>query len=415
MITSMRRRHLVRVGGAALLLGAVIFALWGAGQSLASSDQPSRQIQGQRLAAQLRCPTCQGQSVADSNSEIAQGMRQQITTQLTAGRTPAQVRQWFVARYGDWVLLSPPGRGLGWLAWALPVAAVAGGGVALLRLARSQRRPPQGAVDPREVHTLATDLLQRWRDGQLVLDGSPGADRLEANLLAFDESADDESVDASARRSLVAEISAGWRAYQARAIEDPGRAAIPDSPPPARRPAARSWAAGVGAFVAVGTTLLLLSVHPRGVSGLPTGDLPGGTNSPGNATARITSLRKRAESRPGDSQAWLDLGAAYDAQNRLVDAYQAYARAHRVAPSNDRATVLTASALIRGGSYPEAVTMLSPLVQRRPDSAQALLELGLAQRGLDQTEGDRTLRRFVQLFPTATDAGRIRSLLAQDK
>lgn len=100
------------------------------------------------LAEQLRCPVCQGESVADSTSETAMAMRQQITEMVGAGRSDQEVRQYYVERYGRWVLLDPPvGGDTLWL-WVLPVAAAAGGlGLVLARRRRDGRAPELDAED----------------------------------------------------------------------------------------------------------------------------------------------------------------------------------------------------------------------------------------------------------------------------
>ena len=76
------------------------------------------------IAAQLRCVVCQNLSVADSPSEMASQMRAIIRERLAAGESPAEVQRYFVDRYGEWILLSPPRRGFNLLVWLLPLAAV---------------------------------------------------------------------------------------------------------------------------------------------------------------------------------------------------------------------------------------------------------------------------------------------------
>jgi cytochrome c-type biogenesis protein CcmH len=120
----------------------------------ASAQQPSRPVEDQQVhevAADLRCVVCQNLSVADSPSEMAAQMRAIVRERLAAGETPAQVRQYFVERYGDWILLSPPRRGFTLLVWVAPVLAVLGGlGLVTILLRRwtSRRRAAPPPVDP---------------------------------------------------------------------------------------------------------------------------------------------------------------------------------------------------------------------------------------------------------------------------
>jgi cytochrome c-type biogenesis protein CcmH len=113
----------------------------------AAAQQPSRPVDDQQvyeIASELRCVVCQNLSVADSPSEMANQMRAIVRERLAAGDSPAQVRQYFVERYGQWILLAPPRRGFNLLVWAAPVVAVVVGlGLVALLLRRwtGRRRP----------------------------------------------------------------------------------------------------------------------------------------------------------------------------------------------------------------------------------------------------------------------------------
>ena len=127
---------------AAVLLAILVLLLAAAP---APAQQPARPVNEQELyaiASELRCVVCQNLSVADSPSEMANQMRALVRERLAAGDSPAQVRQYFVERYGDWILLSPPRRGFTLLVWVAPlVAVVLGLGLVALLLRRWTRRP----------------------------------------------------------------------------------------------------------------------------------------------------------------------------------------------------------------------------------------------------------------------------------
>ena len=117
------------------------------------------------IATQLRCVVCQNLSVADSPSEMARQMRDLIRERLAAGDRPEQVMAYFVQRYGDWVLLAPPARGLNLLLWLAPFGAVVAGLALVVTLARRWRRRPASpepaaapAVGPAERERLAAEL-----------------------------------------------------------------------------------------------------------------------------------------------------------------------------------------------------------------------------------------------------------------
>lgn len=93
------------------------------------------------VASQLRCPVCQGVSIQDSPSELAVEMKSVVREQLAAGRTPDEVKAYFVEKYGDWVLLEPPATGFNLLVYVLPVLAVVGGVFAVVIAVRRWTTP----------------------------------------------------------------------------------------------------------------------------------------------------------------------------------------------------------------------------------------------------------------------------------
>jgi cytochrome c-type biogenesis protein CcmH len=79
------------------------------------------------VAATLRCPVCQGESIQDSPSELARQMRAVVRDRLRAGETPEEVKAYFASKYGEWILLEPRMTGLNILLYVLPVVLVVGG------------------------------------------------------------------------------------------------------------------------------------------------------------------------------------------------------------------------------------------------------------------------------------------------
>lgn len=98
------------------------------------------------VAAQLRCPVCQGLSIQDSPSDLAQSMRSVVRDQLAEGKSPDEVKSYFVSKYGEWILLAPKARGFNVLAYALPVMVVLGGGVVIVLAVRRWTSAPGSAI-----------------------------------------------------------------------------------------------------------------------------------------------------------------------------------------------------------------------------------------------------------------------------
>ncbi|KAF1053995.1 MAG: Cytochrome c-type biogenesis protein CcmH [Stenotrophomonas maltophilia] len=96
------------------------------------------------LTTELRCPKCQNQDIADSNAPIAADLRKQIYAQLQQGKSDAQIIDYMVARYGDFVLYRPPVNQRTWLLWFGP-AALFGLGVIVVGVLVLRRRRPASA------------------------------------------------------------------------------------------------------------------------------------------------------------------------------------------------------------------------------------------------------------------------------
>lgn len=125
-----------------LALVAVIAAVVIAAGLAASAKRPvTLDERARSLAAELRCPVCQGLSIADSPAPLAGQMRSLVREQLAAGASDADVRNYFVARYGTWILLAPPPEGMNALIWLAPGAFVLTGLVAVAWRSGRQAQP----------------------------------------------------------------------------------------------------------------------------------------------------------------------------------------------------------------------------------------------------------------------------------
>ena len=110
-----------------------------------------------QVASELRCPVCQGESIQDSPAALAQEMKAIVREQLAAGRTPDEVKAYFVDKYGEWILLRPKARGWNVMVYLLPLLALLGGAVVIARATRrwsSTRDTP--VAEPVEQETADT-------------------------------------------------------------------------------------------------------------------------------------------------------------------------------------------------------------------------------------------------------------------
>ena len=82
---------------------------------------PRQERQAKALMETVRCLVCQGQSIADSDAEMAGDMRAMIRQRIRAGESPDQIREWLIARYGNWVTYEPPLEPITWPLWAAPI------------------------------------------------------------------------------------------------------------------------------------------------------------------------------------------------------------------------------------------------------------------------------------------------------
>jgi cytochrome c-type biogenesis protein CcmH len=130
----------------------------GAPRGAALPAGPALEKRTHEVAALLRCPVCQGLSVADSPSTMATNMRGQVRDLIAAGYDQEQILAYFERSYGEFVRLQPPLRGVNWLVWLAPLLGLLGGGVVVwLALRRPREATPAAAGDVPGPDTLPDD------------------------------------------------------------------------------------------------------------------------------------------------------------------------------------------------------------------------------------------------------------------
>ena len=103
-------------------------------------QDPKQEAKAKALMETLRCLVCQGQSIADSDADMAGDMRALVRERIEAGESPEAIRAWLIDRYGNWVSYKPPVEPATWPLWAAPfLLLIAGAWIARGRFRRRRR------------------------------------------------------------------------------------------------------------------------------------------------------------------------------------------------------------------------------------------------------------------------------------
>jgi cytochrome c-type biogenesis protein CcmH len=153
-----RIRHGLIVG----LLGTFILAASATGSFAVRPDEilsdPALEARAEAISRDIRCVVCQGQSIEESNADIAHDLRVLVREQLKAGATDDHVRAYLVARYGDFVLLKPPFKAKTALVWTGPFILLLGAAFGIYLYYRRARRVETAPLSAAEQARLETFL-----------------------------------------------------------------------------------------------------------------------------------------------------------------------------------------------------------------------------------------------------------------
>jgi cytochrome c-type biogenesis protein CcmH len=309
------------------------------------------------IASELRCPVCQNLSVKDSPSDVAASFRARIRELVRAGKSDQEVKDFFVARYGEWILLSPPRRGIGLAVWLAPALALAAGlALAATAVVRWTRRARAGEapLDDERLQRELADLDQQLAAGEL----EPGDHRL-------------------LRERLLA------------------RAAVP-SPALARR-SASAWRwplAGLAAGAVIALTLAP-ALRERGANAFATGNDFGADQA---ASSWVVEWRAAEQA--------MDAG-------RTDEALERYRLAVAFAPDVAELRARFGFALASAGRSGQALEQLRRAVRDGPALPVARLYLGAVLFRTGRREAALAQwRRYLELEPRGEGARLVRRVLA---
>jgi len=378
------------------------------------------------VAASLRCPVCQNLSIQDSPSELAQDMKRIVRDRLAAGATPDQVQQYFVERYGEWVLLEPRARGVNLTVWLLPMLVLAGGAVLLWGAVRRWVRPAPavagGGVAP---VTLPPDLEPAELDAR--------RSRLAATLEELEVDFTDGKVAPPDYEQLKqrdeAELAAVSAALKARRKRPAGTrreqpAAKPGAPARRLHPAV-TWGVGLVLFAALVAVVLKQAIAPRAPGGSITGvDFSSGAAANDEEgfeiapvdSARVHALEARVARDSNDYPALMELGHLYLAQQRLNRAASVNMRAVRLkpdAPETAEAFAHLGMILWSAGEMATGLQSIEKALALHPDLPEALLYKGiiLFAGARDMNGAVAAWERYLQVAPPDADTARVQAML----
>ncbi len=388
---------------------------------------PDLEDQTRAIASELRCVVCQNLSVADSPSDTAQEMRAIIRDQVAAGKTPQQIKDYFVSKYGEWVLLAPTKKGFGLFAWVLPfVVLLAGLAVAVIFLRSWTKRKK-----PAEAKIVDAALLSRVRTeasnpGDLSIDLEDSSERsnllqerarLYADLkeLEFDYQAGKLSeADYAGLRGDI-ELKAATVLEQLDRISKTApkpsapSAAVqaPKAVPEKERVGLRGWQLAVGGtfLLVFGVTvgvLLTNSLRSRDAGqGSITGDFLTGTGSPtgnGNDVAAVLQEGKTAFSK----QDW-------------QKAIESFKKVLALDPNQPEAHAYMGAILLQAGHADGALMAFDKALSQNPNFPMALWGKGMAlYQGKNDYAGARQIfEKLLQMVPAGEDRAEIEKILAE--
>jgi cytochrome c-type biogenesis protein CcmH/NrfF/cytochrome c-type biogenesis protein CcmH/NrfG len=395
------------------------------GNPLWAANAPDIDDQAREIAKELRCVVCQNLSVADSPSEMAQQMRGIIHEQLQAGKTPQQIKDFFVSKYGEWVLLAPTTRGFSLLVWVLPFGVLVLGIAVALWLVRRWSVKKKGNVGTLTNPDFLTRVRSEVATGKAFdvdrEDSSPRAQllqeraRLYAELreLEFDFQAGKLAQSDYSVLNLEIENKAAAVLQQLdllpasqgsanQTVERRQPAGRKRNPGETRKEPLRRWQLAVGGSVLLlfGLTLgivLTNSLRPRGsAQDSITGDFLTGTGS-------------------GESARFLQEGKSAFAKQDWPNAIEAFKQVLAADPNQPEAHAYMGFILFQAGHADGALMAFDKALAVAPNLPMALWGKGMTlyQGKKDYAGAREAFEKLLQMMPAGAERAEVEKILAE--
>ncbi len=165
-------RTLVSIGFVAISVPLLWLATGCVNEDDLTTDQRAYQ-----LSQQLMCPVCDGQTLDQSQAQLSLDMQAVIERKIEEGESNAEIRDYFVARYGEVVLASPDAGGFNIIAWVMPVIIFVGGALLVVNAFLNMRRNRRDDARGNEVEESTDSALEPMRPGEVMDEYLERADR----------------------------------------------------------------------------------------------------------------------------------------------------------------------------------------------------------------------------------------------
>src|SRR5882672_9743220 len=392
--------------------------------SLHAAPAPDLDDQTRAIATELRSVVCQNQSVADSPSEMAQQMRAIVREQVQAGKSPDQIKDFFVSKYGEWVLLKPKSTGFSALLWILPYVVLVLGVSAALWFVRRwvarKKNAEQSAAPAPVSQQIRAELLRKNIEEPDLEDTSAKAQllreraRLRNELIDLDFDFESGKLSESDYAGLKQQIETRAGAVIQQLSSLPPKPAA--KPAPAGKPRARDAKVSANPsqfrrwqIIAGGTFLMLFglalgvmltkSVRPReSENDTITGDFLTGT-TPASGAARAA----------------LNEGKQAFGNQDFPKAIEAFKKVLATDPNNPEAHSYMGFILVQAGHGDGALMAFDKALSQAPNFPMALWGKGMTlyQEKKDYAGARQILERLLNMLPAGEQRNEIVKVLAE--